>query len=45
MGMVFAIVLAGYRFDLIISMEAYVFLTVVFLFSVALFVVGCKVKK
>lgn len=45
MGMVFTIILAGYRFDLIIPIEAYVFLTVVFLFSVALFVLGCKVEK
>ena len=45
MGMVFAIILTGNRFDLIIPMEAYVLLTVVFLFSVALFIAGCKVKK
>lgn len=44
-GMVFAIILVGYRFDLIIPIEAYVFLAVVFLFSVAFFIAGCKVEK
>jgi len=45
MGMVFAIILVGYRFDLIIPMEAYVFLAAVFLFSGALFIMGCRVEK
>jgi len=45
MGMVLTIILAGYRFDLIIPIEAYALLAAVFMFSVALFVVGCKVEK
>lgn len=45
MGVVFAIVLVGYRFDLIIPIEAYVFLTLMSLFSVTLFVLGCKLEK
>jgi len=45
MGMVFAIILLGYRFDLIIPIEAYVLLIVIFLFSVVLFIAGCKVKN
>jgi len=40
MDMVFAIILLGYRFDLIIPIEAYVFLL-----SVAIFIMGCKVEK
>jgi hypothetical protein len=45
MGMVFAIILLGYRFDLIIPMEAYVFLAAVSLFSGVFFVLGCRVEK
>lgn len=44
-GMVLTIILAGYRFDVIIPIEGYVFLAVVFLSSVALFILGCKAEK
>jgi hypothetical protein len=45
MGLVFTIVWASYKFNLVISVEAYLLLIIVFLFSVTLFIVGCIVKK
>jgi len=45
MGLVFTIIWASYKFNLIIPVEAYLLLMIVFLFSVTLFIVGCMVKK
>jgi len=45
MGLVFTIMWASYKFNLVIPVEAYLLLMIVFLFSVTLFIVGCMVKK
>jgi len=45
MGLVFTIIWASYKFNLVIPVEAYLLLMIVFLFSVTLFIVGCMVKK
>ena len=45
MGLVFTIIWAGYEFNLVIPIEAYLILIIVFIVSVALFVIGCRVKK
>jgi hypothetical protein len=45
MGLVFTIIWASYKFNLVIPVEAYLLLIIVFLFSVVLFIVGCMVKK
>lgn len=45
MGLFFTIIWASYKFDLTISVEAYLLLIIMFLFSVTLFIVGCLVKK
>ncbi len=45
MGLVFTIIWASYKFNLVIPVEAYLLLMIVFLFSVTLFIVGCIVKK
>jgi hypothetical protein len=44
-GLVFTIIWASYKFDLTISVEAYLLLIIVFLFSATFFIVGCIVKK
>ena len=45
MGLVFTIIWASYKFNLVIPVEAYQLLMIVFLFSVTLFIIGCMVKK